>query len=241
MRERANLPAIEDKSSDIGKDEEDDTLREVLLEPQSVSLLCVQKPMLLRDALFSVLVARSSDEEDTWLGDKEFGIHDEMDWIPPFYTYGPFLLLLRAGRELVLMLVDYATAKWKERSLRHGWGTPLPQTVKVNDQERQLWGDAQVFCWHRGTGVAPDVIQVALMALEKWLYERLETGKEIDEEIGWLLAHTNSVAIAGLLVTVSLMKPEKAQKWVEPLMKLPGDVRVGSRAANKGPNRNSFC
>jgi hypothetical protein len=168
LRERANLPDTEGRLSDLAMGDEDHSLREVLLEPQSVSLLCVQKPTLLRDALFSVLVDRSSDEEDAWLGDKEFGIHDEMDWIPPFYAYGPFLLLLRAnplaGRDLVLMLVEYATAKWKERSLRNGWGTPLPQTVEVNDHERQLWGDKQVFCWHRGTGVAPYVIQVALMA-----------------------------------------------------------------------------
>jgi len=225
LHEHANLPDTEGRLSDLAKVGEDRSLREVLLEPQSVSLLCVQKPTLLRDALVSVLVDRSSDEEDTWLGDKDLGIHDEMDWIPPSYAYGPFLLLLRAnpsaGKDLVLMLVEYATAKWKERSLRHGWGTPLPQTVKVNNQERQLWGDNQVFCWHRGTGVAPYVIQVALMALEKWLYEKLDVGEETDDDIAWLLDHTSSVAIAGLLITVSLKKPGKAEKWIEPLMSCP--------------------
>lgn len=211
---------------DLGQREDHD-LREVLMEAGSVSLLCCYRPELLRDALLAVLLYQPQvrDSYRRGLRDDEFGIHDQISWMPPFYGYGPFLTLLRAnpsiGREVVLNVIEHTTQRWRERALRHGRGTPAPQIIRVNGQERQLWGDAHVFQWHRGTSVAPHVVQVALMALEKWLYEELDAERDIDEHIAWLVSHTNSAAIAGLLITVALRKPKRAETWIEPLMVCP--------------------
>lgn len=211
---------------DLGQREDHD-LREVLMEAGSVNLSCYYRPELLRDALFAVLLYQPQ-ARDPWRGRllvDSLGIHDQVRWFPPFYGYGPFLTLLRAkpsiGLEVVLELVEHVTQRWQERSLRRGWGTPVPQIIRGNGQERHLWGDTQVFRWHRGASVAPHVVQVALMALEKWFYEELDAERSIDEHITWLLTHTSSAAIAGLLITVALRKPEKAEQWIESLMTCP--------------------
>jgi hypothetical protein len=63
----------------------------------------------------------------------------------PSSHLGPFLPLLRhhpeTGLALILELVNGATDHWLAESREEGW-RPLPQTLRVNGAEREIWGDA---------------------------------------------------------------------------------------------------
>ena len=50
-------------------------------------------------------------------------------------------------------------------------GEPVQVNVHLNDGRTiQQWGGQRLWCLYRGTSVAPDILQSALMALENWLF-----------------------------------------------------------------------
>jgi hypothetical protein len=57
-------------------------------------------------------------------------------------------------------------------------------------------GDGGVLLWHRGDARASATLAGALVALEKWLYDAADAGRDIAERGGRLLRGSGSVAIA---------------------------------------------
>ncbi|GAB5546910.1 MAG: hypothetical protein SangKO_066700 [Sandaracinaceae bacterium] len=135
------------------------------------------------------------------------------------------------GLELVMRLVEFATEQSREYAIRkvndwrararadgrseaevteaHGGFPPDHLTLHDGDQELSFVGDAGSFGWSAGitcpqgySPLPPSAVASALMALEQYFYQRLDTGEAITEDLVMTLARCRSVAPLGVLVDV---------------------------------------
>ena len=124
---------------------------------------------------------------------------------PAAYFRGPFLqffhLAPNQALSFVLKLTNYGTHRYTEDRV---W---LDMTV---DGERKRWyGDSNVFRWHHDWPLSHgSQLQSALMALEQWLYEQIDQGVNIEPWISRVVAESESLAFAGLLLDVGKRAPE---------------------------------
>ncbi|HEY6343116.1 MAG TPA: hypothetical protein VIY49_16600 [Bryobacteraceae bacterium] len=144
---------------------------------------------------------------------------------PPIYWKTPFLTLLQNspedGIDAILRLINYATDRWLEvaagaestlegRQL-FGVSFDLPAGLK-------LWyGNYYVYAWYRNLGLDGEVVTCALMALEKWLYDETDAGRDVARWIEPICAQSSSLAFAGVLVAVGLKRPGLFTTALRPL------------------------
>lgn len=195
-----------------------------------------------RSTFLRVLIEEPHEEledGDAMRGLDELGLVKVREAYPPFHDFAPVSLLLaansKAGIDLVLALVNLATERWAVGAVNrqkywrrvHGDGSTATAgatsvtapfvRLTLDGESRAIVGDESVFGWHRGVG-GPDVAASALMALEEWLYARVEAGQTVTEEIRWILAGTKSVAILGVLTDLALRHKELLYGPLAPLV-----------------------
>jgi hypothetical protein len=156
---------------------------------------------------------------------QDLGLADWREGYPAMYWKGPFLRFLqqapKEGLDAIVRLVNHATERWLEEGLRR----------KPNEEDRKRYGfefdlhgksvgwagDANMFAWHRQFTMGADVIETALMALEKWFYDEIEKGTNVTDWIQYVLDHSQSAAFAGVLVSVGLKYPALFAGQLQPL------------------------
>jgi hypothetical protein len=154
----------------------------------------------------------------------ELGIRGAMDFHPPAHVQGPFLRLLRThedeGLRLIHGLTNAATGYWcgRERDARYlGYSrTPLPFVLQLPSGPKELWGNEEVYYWFRHTSVGPNAVISALMALEVWMEEQVEAGRDGGELIAKVMAGSQSVAVLAVCIGLALAFPGRC---------LPGVLR----------------
>jgi len=82
---------------------------------------------------------------------------------------------------------------------------------------RQFKGDHEVYDWYR-EGPYANPPGVALMALEKWLYDRIDAGESIVQTLQKILGSTTSVAFLGVLSAVGRKEPKLLTGPLKPLL-----------------------
>ena len=145
---------------------------------------------------------------------------------PAQYWKGPFLKFLQdapeAALDTIVRLVNYATNRWLE----------LAAGANVDEEERRKYalefrvgdrsvcwvGDPNVYNWHRFIPLHGDVVGCALMALEKWLYDEMEARRSISKWTQYIFERAQSLAFAGVLVSVGLKHPVLFTKDLQPLL-----------------------
>jgi hypothetical protein len=176
-------------------------------------------------------------ESDPWempasrLDDHELGIEGHYEFYPTSPLRGPFLRLLREneneGLRLIQTLANTAARNWRarEQKQRHGDSrstlTPLPVTINLPSGPREFWGDAEVYRWFRPNASGPEAVMCAVMALELWMEQQIETGRDADTLFGKILSGSECVAILGVCVSVALANPQVCLRAVLPLATSP--------------------
>jgi hypothetical protein len=147
---------------------------------------------------------------------------DNMD--APFWSTGPFLLFLRENwppaLDLIVKLVNFATERysqwWPYDPPVSGMKFPPPHTARV-------WqGNHQVYRWNRFNMNTPDVVSCVLMALEKWLDEKLEGNDSVTDVIDFLYTQGQSLAFAGVLISIGKRHPDLFPRELKPLLFIRG-------------------
>jgi hypothetical protein len=197
-----------------------DRLRAAILDGDALVPLIGSDPQrageLMRAAVIDPL-ARSRRS----LIDEEGSLHitDAPRWLGPVPERGPFLLFLslapQVALDLIIEIVEQATEQWAhvtEPEEREATFEVLVEGTPV-----ELLGDAEVMHWHRGGGHAPSVLTTMLMAVEAWLYRRLDAGEEVEATLARLL-ESRSVALWGLATEIAAYRPELLQRPLAPLV-----------------------
>jgi hypothetical protein len=144
------------------------------------------------------------------------GTRFDLDDYPPSAYHGPYLRMLwhhpDRGIDLVVRFVNRACEAFAHPNNRYEYIEP-PGTIKiqVDGSWREQYANGRLFGAYRGMGVAPNSLQSALMALERWL---LEKGKRDDPDLETvltdLLRRTNNVAITAVVASVAVAFPVAA-------------------------------
>jgi len=120
----------------------------------------------------------------------------------------PFHSLLSNAPEIGLSfirdLVNHAITAWRQmHSYMRGYGTPLPLALEFPWGQQEFWGSTREYMWYRGHG-APNSVNCALMALERWAFRELENGRTADDVIEQLLEGHSCITVLGIAVFIAL-------------------------------------
>ncbi len=204
--------------------------RNACLDTGAFSALVQAKPEVALEVLLAVCIEEPHHENpySPSRPDDEGIIEYWNGGYPPFYFCGPFLLFLRnapeQGLSFILRLVNFATRcsveaemKWLERQGNHGKRTE--GTLFIIEGQRRKWlGDYRTFQWHNSWPHSAHIVTCALMALEKWLYEQIDQGIDIQPYLSRVLAESESMAFAGLLLDVGKKNPGLFLGVLKPLL-----------------------
>jgi hypothetical protein len=187
------------------------------------------------DFALEFLIERPEEEvkSDPWekaasrLDDDELGIGGHYEFYPTSPVRGPFLRLLREnedqGLRLIQTLTNTAARNWRtrEQNKRHGDSqstlNPLPVTINLPSGPREFWGDSEVYRWFRPNATGPEAVMCAVMALELWMEQQIEKGRNPDTLFGKILSGSECVAILGVCVSVALANSQACLRAVLPL------------------------
>jgi hypothetical protein len=143
------------------------------------------------------------------LGQRRLGLEEGDHGLEgPLFDRGPFLGLLRhdadSGVRCAIALVNHATTSWAR------FERPRPPLVPIClDGTWAEWiGDHRVFGWYRQLLMSSNLLASCLMALEKWLYDEIEAGRDVGATVERILRGSNSVAFCGVLVALALKSPQ---------------------------------
>jgi hypothetical protein len=207
----------------------DSEFQKTCLETATLYPLILSNPSLAREILLALLikepVALDCFRSHSFIDDKlETAKVQAWDYKPPFYNRGPFLFFLqsqpREGLETILRLVNFATERWAARKQEDNQTLPEVQ-INLPSRECRWIGDYTVYYWFRNHHSCPKPVVIALMALEKWLYDEIDSNREIEQVVEFILQQSHSIAFAGLLNTLGSKEPKLFWKSLKPFLGVP--------------------
>ncbi|MBE9053451.1 hypothetical protein IQ243_24190 [Nostocales cyanobacterium LEGE 11386] len=199
--------------------------RQVCLTTDAIYPLIIANPSVAREVLLALLI------EEPRIHRRESGIHRQrleivyiQEWGFPLYNQGTFFFFLKnqpqEGLELILHLVNFATERWSDSWRRENQKIP-EVLINVENNEYKWIGNQEVYYWYCNHHLCPYPIAVALMALEKWLYDEIDANKLMNDVLQLILQRSNSVAFAGLLSALARKAHFLFQGVLRPLLTVP--------------------
>ena len=183
--------------------------------------LCQFVPKMALNLIKSIFCYKPNPEESYYETISTFGIHDFHVFSIPTHLKGPFFGFLslneETGLELIHNIINHATEIWK---LNESKRIPVPQIVNLTEKPIEVYGDGRVYCWSEYMGNNP-VITSALMALEKWMENKINAGtspKSITEKV---MSGTISVAVIGVCLSILLKYINKSHDAILPILENP--------------------
>lgn len=133
---------------------------------------------------------------------------DHQGYFPASPLREPFHSLLiydpTTGLALIRDVTNHATTAWRQlHRHHHNSATPLPLVLVFPWGQQEFWGDDRHYFWFRGHG-GPQVVECALMTLERWALAQLDGGRPLDEVLQELLEGHTSIGILGIAVHLAL-------------------------------------
>lgn len=133
---------------------------------------------------------------------------DHQGFFPASPLREPFHSLLTRDPATALALIrdvtNHATTAWRQLHRHcHGSATPLPLVVPFPWGNQEFWGDDRHYFWFRGHR-GPQVVECALMTLERWAIAQLDAGRPLDEVLQQLLDGHTSIGVLGIAVHLAL-------------------------------------
>jgi len=136
----------------------------------------------------------------------------------------PFWLFLglnpSEGVSLIIRLVDFVTDRWAARKRAHEQRVFEIEVTRPGGQ-RTFVGDNEVARWFTDSATAPHSVVTALMALEKWFYDTLDSEESVSDIVYQILTQATSNAFLGLLSCVGKRHPNLFLKELQPLLTIP--------------------
>lgn len=200
----------------------DDDFQEACLDTENLIPMMELNPVLVKEILLAILLSEPENVQDPSSHNFKYDIYEPHQWFPPFYSRGPFLNFLKTapGEALsfVLTLTNFATEEWKlEQQARQEEITFITLDI-LGIGVREYYGDNRVYYWFRDIGNAPHSLISILMALEKFLIDLIDSGKEHERNLKQILENSNSLALIGILSSVGRYSPKLFLTVLQPLL-----------------------
>ena len=199
----------------------DDAFRKVCLTTDALQPLILAAPQTAQEVILALLIEESVTTDDDDYGLLDFsGTSLFYDWFPPLFFNGPFLYFLRnkpdEGVDLIVRFVNFVATVWASRNENRN----NRFLIHWHDEHREWFGSGDMYFWYRDQSNCPDTVVVALMALERWLYEELDAARDITRHIQRIISNSNNIAFAGLLSAIGRKHPSLLQGILSPLLRI---------------------
>ena len=219
-RDRSSFPPawphgeLRDPWPDGPRDDVQNAFQEASLDTGAFPALVRARPDAALEVLLAVCIEPPQHEDFGRSSMPETGLDHWHSGDPPLYCRGPFLQFLKdapdQGLSFALRVVNFASRRFCEG---HGL------TVRIGNDARLWCGNSNVFRWHHDWPVAfGSMIHCVLMAVERWLYEKIERGEDFDPWINRILRESELLAFAGLLFDVGKYRPALFASVLRPLL-----------------------
>jgi hypothetical protein len=199
----------------------DSAFQKLCLDGDALEPLILSNPQVAKEVLLASLIEDPEARNSLNRISDNLGADVFFDWFPPLYFRGPLLFFLKnrteEGLDLILRFVNFITEVWSSRSTRPNQAS-IGVSIPFQDGERKWLGNSNVYYWYRDQPNCPDSVVVALMALEKWLYEELDAHHDVSPFIEMILKESNSLSFAGLLSAVGRKEPTLFRGPLLPLL-----------------------
>lgn len=238
LRSPFPLGPVREPWPDGPTDRVESAFRDAVLNSTALVSLAGVRPDTALEVLLAVCI-EPPGHEDIFVTSgppEDYGLEHWHEGYPAMYFRGPFLPFIRKcpaqGVDFVIRLINFATARWSEAEARyraHRGLPPFPHledeaisvAVPIGSEGNQWAGDRRVFRWHLDWPVESKLITCSLMALEKWLYELIDSGDDIENWLLQITQRSESVAFAGLLIDVGKRQPRYYFGALRPLLGNP--------------------
>jgi hypothetical protein len=192
----------------------DHDFQSACLDGTAFGFFAKANPDAALEVLLAVCIEEPQHEEYGQSHLEELGLDYWQAGEPPMWFRGPFQSFLNAtpekGLTFIIKLTNFVTQRYSR-----GQGI----TFKIGGKHKHWLGDSNAFVWHYdGHTMHGTILHCALMALEKWLYDQLEAKADIAPVLSRIMNESESLAFAGLLLTVGKMEPNLLVGAIEPLL-----------------------
>jgi energy-coupling factor transporter ATP-binding protein EcfA2 len=207
----------------------DESFRKVFLHDNVSYQLMVLRPSLCQEIILALLIEKRKwlekpDRHGHWTEREEFGLEQDHGFDNPLFHKGPFLSFLnmhpKDAIETIIQLTDFATQRAEAERLSHG-DKYVTWDLEIGSAIRAFRGDYKIYFWYRGSVWNPDIVSTALMALEFFLYEKIDAKEPVNDYIHQILFHASSIAFIGLLIEVGRYDNALFQAELLPLLGIP--------------------
>lgn len=217
---------------------------QVVAASHALSPLMRTKPDVAAEVLLALIIEDAPEET---YGrrvsiDDDIGLKFDSGGYPTGYWKSPFYVFLQLNPTVALAalleLVNFCSERWQASARREG-AVPFRTVLKLSDgATHEYVGNFQVFCWSQRDSHHNGRVFSALAALERWLCQLVENGKDITQHIDHLLRHSNSVAILGVLLNVGKYYERLFKGPLRPLMSLHQFFRWDAARVNNFGGRS---
>jgi hypothetical protein len=223
-------------------DEDADLFAKAIFKPLASYGACRDFPEEVVELCMAKWIATDDKDNDEYSSMRDigsaFGVNGgyENRMFPSSALQGPFFAILRAhpakGIRFITRLVNhavtfYASDRGKMQYVERPWTTQL---ALADGATKDIFCNSRLWNAFRGMSVMPDIVQCALMALEKWLLEAIEVdGREkfVRGALEWLLGETNNAALAAVVASVCIAHPQKSGAAALSIFGVPGFLQTG--------------
>lgn len=187
---------------------------EACLDGHSYGVFAKANPEVALEVLLAVCIEEPQEKHVSPHSLPELSLNYWRNGEPAIWFRGPFYALMTCAPEhgltFVIKLANFAT----ERYCRHHG-----KTVLISGKKRYWYGDLNALAWHYDGYLSHGaLLQCALMALEKWFYDRIDGGEDVTSAVDRIMHEGCSLALAGLLLTVAKKKPQLLIGPLTPLL-----------------------
>lgn len=206
-------------------DEDADLFAKAIFKPFACYATCRDFPDEVVELCMAKWITTDDEDDSEYSSMREmgsaFGLNGgyENRMFPSSALQGPFLAILRAhpakGVRFIVRLVNHTAAFYasdlnRMQYVERPWTTQL---ALADGATKDIFCNNRLWNAFRGMSVMPDIVQCALMALEKWLLEAIEVDwheKFVKNALDWLLCETNNAALAAVVASVCIAHPQRS-------------------------------
>tara|TARA_R110002050_G_scaffold75090_1_gene161023 strand:+ start:1044 stop:6320 length:5277 start_codon:yes stop_codon:yes gene_type:complete len=201
----------------------DDAFEKICIDENALNPIIDIFPEKAKEILLALFIEAPKEISFGYDNHYDLDINEPHNWFPPFYTRGPFLYFLnhqpKTGIEFIVSLVNFATNQWTN-SFKHKELKIPKLSFKHDDKTLDFIGDERVYFWFRDATGAPHSIVSALMALEKFLLDKVHSEKSIAEYVEIILKNGNSVAYFGVLNSIGKYSHKLFLNELKPMLQV---------------------
>ena len=194
----------------------DEAFEKCVFETGALISIMKANPELAKEVILAVIIEPYQEKYPfERFSDDDVFVKDPRYLHPNLWDRGPFYNFLninsKNGAELIIDIVNFATDRWVEA---RDEDEEAGADILIGGKLRRLNGGYKVFYWYRGIVFNPPLVSSALMALEKWFYDKLENVDKVAEDVSKMISlikdKMTSVALVGLLFEIGRFRPDIA-------------------------------